>query len=172
MISEQYPLIINFDMKQEFYLTSRWVLLPKYLFCQMYKIDELIDFTPLLNNELVHVCISLVSVILVLSNKSYVLTNITLQCKYKIWQNGSIILSGHGEKEVDKSKILVCLLGKYVESVDVIESDTLRLNFSDNYSLDLIDNSDMYESFVISGEIFGLIVWKWYKLIVVSQLMK
>ena len=124
----------------------------------MYKIDESIDFTPLLNNELVHVCISLVSVILVLSNKSYVLTNITLQCKYKIWQNGSIILSGHGEKEVDKSKILVCLLGKYVESVDVIDSDTLRLNFSDNYSLDLIDDSDMYESFVISGEIFGLIV--------------
>jgi hypothetical protein len=124
----------------------------------MYKIDNSIDFTPLMDNELVQVCISLTSVILVLANKSNILTNITLQCKYKIWQNGSIILSGHSEEEIDKNKMLVCLLGKLIESISIIGSDTLRLNFSDNYSLDLIDDSDMYESFVISGEIFGLIV--------------
>ena len=123
----------------------------------MYKIDKSIDFSPLFDNELVQVCVSLVSVILVLANESNILTNITLQCKYNIWQNGSIFLSGHGE-EVDKSKMLVCLLGKSIESVSVVGADTLRLNFSDNYSLDIIDDSAMYESFVISGQIFGLIV--------------
>jgi hypothetical protein len=124
----------------------------------MYKIDKSIDFTPLFDNELVQVRVSLVSVILVLANESNIFSDITIQCKYNIWQNGSMILSGHGEEEVDKSKMLVCLLGKLIESVSVIGSDTLRLNFSDNYSLDLIDDSAMYESFVISGEIFGLIV--------------
>jgi hypothetical protein len=123
----------------------------------MYKIDKSIDFTPLLDNELVQVCVSLTSIILVLANKSNIHTSITLQCQYKIWKNGSILLSGH-EGEVDKSKMLVCLLGKLIESISIIGSDKLRLNFSDNYSLDLIDDSDMYESFVISGEIFGLIV--------------
>jgi hypothetical protein len=78
----------------------------------MYKIDKSIDFTPLVDNELVQVCVSLTSVILVLANKSNILTNITLQCKYKIWQNGSMILSGHGEEEIDKSKMLVfCRVG-------------------------------------------------------------
>jgi hypothetical protein len=71
------------------------------------KIDTSIDFTPLLGDELVQVWISLVNVILVLTNESNISKNIRLQCKYNIWQNGSIILSGYAEEERDKNLNLI-----------------------------------------------------------------
>jgi hypothetical protein len=119
----------------------------------MYKIDKAIDLTPLIGNELIQVCIGLYSVGLGFTNE----LNIAISGKYSLAKNESIFLNGYAE-DPDANKILVCLLQQSIESARVVDNNILAINFSGDYCLSLIDDTDLYESFIIRSEAFELIV--------------
>jgi hypothetical protein len=120
----------------------------------MYKIDKSIDLTPLTGNEVIQVYIGLCSVQIRLTNEM----SIDISCQYKLEKNGSIFLNGCAEEDSDTNKMLVCLLHQSIESATVVTENILAVNFSNDYCLHLIDDSEQYESFIISCQTFELIV--------------
>jgi hypothetical protein len=120
----------------------------------MYKIDKSVNFNPLVGNEVTQVRIGISEVILRFVNDGL---SITILSQYNLGENKSILFNTIANNP-DQSKNLVCLLGKTIESINVVESNILAINFSGNYYLELIDDSEEYESFTINSKTFELIV--------------
>jgi Family of unknown function (DUF6188) len=117
----------------------------------MYKIDISTDFSTLIGNELIQVCIAH-QVVLYFTNELVV----SIYCPIRVSQNGNTLFSGSGE-DPTISKDLVCLLDKVIESIEAVGENELVMHFSGQYSLALIDDSECYESFMITGRKFKLI---------------
>jgi hypothetical protein len=121
----------------------------------MYKIDKLIDLTPLVGNEVIQICIGLYSVGIGFINNE---VSINISGQYKLEKNGSVFLNGCAEEDPDINKMLVCLLHQSIESAMVVADNILVVNFSNDYCLHLIDDSEQYESFIVRCQTFELIV--------------
>jgi Family of unknown function (DUF6188) len=117
----------------------------------MYKIDVSTDFSKLIGNELIQVCIAH-QVILYFTDELVV----SIYCPIRVSQNRNTLFSGSGE-DPTISKDLVCLLDEVIESIEVVREHELVMHFSGQYSLALIDDSECYESFMITGKEFKLI---------------
>jgi Family of unknown function (DUF6188) len=117
----------------------------------MYKIDILTNFSSLVGKELIQVCIAHQVVLRFTDNLT-----INIHCPFKLSKSKNILFTGNGE-DPTVSKDLICLLDETIESVEIAGEYELVIHFSNQYGLTLIDNSDFYESFVISGKEFELI---------------
>lgn len=117
----------------------------------MYRLDKLLDLTPLKGKEVEQVAIGQYQVILNLTDDF----SIYIGGSYK-YGKGDALVENNGQ-DPSSSKELVDLLGKEIIN-SYIESDRiLSMHFSNDCILELIDDSDQYESFTITGESFEII---------------
>jgi hypothetical protein len=117
----------------------------------MYKLDSSTNLSPLIGKELIQVCIGLYQVILRFTEE----LSITVQCLYYFNREGETF-EGSGE-DPSISKNLVFLLGNSIESAQIQEDNKLIINFSNNCRLTLVDDSESYESFIITNGTFEII---------------
>jgi hypothetical protein len=117
----------------------------------MYKLDSSTNLSPLIGKELIQVCIGLYQVILRFTGE----LSITIQCLYFFSKEGDTF-EGSGE-DPSTSKNLVCLLGHSIESAEIQGDNKLIINFSNSCCLALVNDSEVYESFIVTDGIFEII---------------
>jgi hypothetical protein len=119
----------------------------------MYKINNSIDFSSLKDDEAIQVCVGMYSVGLCFLKGLL----INIQGTYNLRKSGSILFKGSGE-DPNENKNLVCLLGRSIESTKILGDNVLSIYFSDDYCLELIDDSEQYESFIIKNKTLEVII--------------
>jgi hypothetical protein len=117
----------------------------------MYKLDSSTDLSPLIGKELIQVCIGLHQVILRFIGE----LSITIQCLYFFSKEGDT-LEGSGE-DPSISKNLVFLLGHSIESAQIQGDNKMTINFSNSSCLTLVNDSEVYESFIVTDGRFEII---------------
>ena len=112
----------------------------------MYGIDKNINFDFLVGKELLQIRIGLYQPILCFTDDLTIL----IQCASYLKYPDKIVVDILCDSP-DLTKNLISLLGKTIKAVQTDVNDgELKLLFSDNFQLSLIDDSENFESFIIT----------------------
>ena len=112
----------------------------------MYNLDKATDFSFLLGKELLQVSIGLYQIVLRFSDNIVVNAECMLLLK---GEDGSLLQVDSEDPQTTKE--LVCLLGKAIKSVKIASNMELKMLFSSESELTLIDSNEDGESFAISS---------------------
>ena len=119
----------------------------------MYGIDKSTNFDFLVGKDLIQICIGLYKVTMNFSNQ----ITIAAECVIHLHNPDETSFEIFCDNPV-LTKVLTCLLGRTIESVNNESKDEINMIFSDNFKMSIFDSNKSYESFTVTTPDFEIIV--------------
>ncbi len=118
----------------------------------MYGLPTDTDLTPFHGKELTQICIGAHQFQLHFSDGRTEDARVCVECAWKLQPNECQILDFTGETpdRVEQASWLTRLIGQSVAAAEVLPPGTLRLRFSNDWFIDIIDDTPNYEAYQIS----------------------